>query len=91
MCDNLEEIRLNNCGIQDEGAINIFEELNKIVDSKVNTIELSQNKISENSFEALVILLESNSKVGRVDLSLNQVEKEFGREVLSDYGQRVIF
>ena len=26
-CDGIEEIRLNSCGIDDEGALAIFEEL----------------------------------------------------------------
>lgn len=27
LCDSLEEIRLSGCGIKDEGAIKIFEEV----------------------------------------------------------------
>lgn len=27
LCDGLEEIRLSNCNIKDEGAIHIFEEM----------------------------------------------------------------
>lgn len=41
LCDGLEEIRLSNCGIKDDGAIALFEEL-KDADSVI-AVDLSQN------------------------------------------------
>lgn len=44
LCDQLEEIRLNNCGIKDEGAISLFEELKNT--RSVKFVELSENPIT---------------------------------------------
>jgi Ran GTPase-activating protein (RanGAP) involved in mRNA processing and transport len=52
LCDGLEEIRLSNCGIKDEGALSLFEEL-KASDS-VLAIDLSNNPITEKTFDALI-------------------------------------
>jgi Ran GTPase-activating protein (RanGAP) involved in mRNA processing and transport len=66
LCEGLEEIRLSNCGIKDEGAIELFEEL-KTVDS-VTIVDLNKNPISERCFDALLNLLQSNKKIHRVEL-----------------------
>jgi hypothetical protein len=39
LCENLEEIRLNNCGIKDEGALILFEELKGL--KSVRKVELN--------------------------------------------------
>ena len=61
LCDQLEEIRLSNCGIKDEGANNLFEELKNA--PHVKSIELSNNPITEKCFETLVGLLETNKSI----------------------------
>ena len=52
LCDALEEIRLSGCGIKDDGAMTIFEEL-KTSDS-VSVVDLSNNPITEKVFETLI-------------------------------------
>jgi Ran GTPase-activating protein (RanGAP) involved in mRNA processing and transport len=52
LCDGLEEIRLANCGIRDEGALELFEEL-KTSDS-VLILDLSKNPLTEKCFDGLI-------------------------------------
>ena len=61
LCDGLEEIRLSNCGIKDEGAIALFEELKDA--ESVIAVDLSQNQITEKSFDALIQLLNTNKMI----------------------------
>lgn len=54
LCDHLEEIKLSHCGIEDEGALNLFEELKSSEkDSNVTIIELSGNPLTEACFDGL--------------------------------------
>lgn len=66
LCEGLEEIRLSNCGIKDDGALELFEEL-KTSDS-VSILDLSGNPLSERCFEGLLNLLSTNKKLQRVEL-----------------------
>lgn len=61
LCDSLEEIRLSNCGIKDQGAQNLFSELSE--SRSVLILELSNNPISNSCFSELVSLLNSNNKI----------------------------
>lgn len=54
-CSNLEEVRLPNCGIKDEGAIAIFEKLRN--SHRVVLLDLSRNNLTEKCFEGLVQML----------------------------------
>lgn len=52
LCDGLEEIRLSNCGIKDDGALELFEEL-KTAES-VSVLDLNKNPLTEKCFDGLV-------------------------------------
>ena len=52
LCEGLEEIRLSSCGIKDDGALELFEEL-KSSDS-VLILDLNQNPITEKVFDGLI-------------------------------------
>jgi Ran GTPase-activating protein (RanGAP) involved in mRNA processing and transport len=75
LCDGLEEIRLSNCGIKDDGAIELFEEL-KASDSVV-TLDLSKNPITERCFDSLAQLLSVNKKIERVELRGMTIKNKF--------------
>lgn len=66
LCDSLEEIRLSNCGIKDEGAIELFEELKQ--SESVIVLDLSKNVLSEKCFDALSQLMNTNKKIERVEI-----------------------
>ena len=60
-CDVLEEIRLNGCAVDDEGALTIFDELrDPNISSKIKFLELSNNPISERCFEPMLELVKTN-------------------------------
>ena len=51
-CDGLEEIRLSNCGIKDDGAIALFEKLRQ--HATVTMIDLNRNMLTEKCYDALI-------------------------------------
>ena len=51
LCDDLEEIRLASCGIKDDGALELFEELKGA--QSVVIIDLSNNQLTEKCFDGL--------------------------------------
>ncbi len=55
LCDGLEEIRLSGCGIKDDGAIELFEELKQA--DTVNIVDLSDNELTDRVFKGLTKLL----------------------------------
>ena len=61
LCDHLEEIRLSNCGIKDDGAISLFEELKN--GGSIKIVELSNNPITEKSFENLIEVVKCNQNI----------------------------
>src|SRR6185437_2151475 len=75
LCDALEEIRLSNCGIKDEGAMNLFEELK--TSYSVKAIDLSNNPITEKAFDSLIALLQTNKKIERIELKGITVKSKF--------------
>jgi Ran GTPase-activating protein (RanGAP) involved in mRNA processing and transport len=54
-CEGLEEIRLSNCGIKDEGAIALFDKLRTA--STVNMIDLNRNNLTEKCYDSLIQML----------------------------------
>jgi Ran GTPase-activating protein (RanGAP) involved in mRNA processing and transport len=60
LCDSLEEIRLANCNVGDDGAIALFDELRTGGAANVNYLELNGNPITEKSIDGLLKLLQSN-------------------------------
>ena len=88
LCDGLEEIRLSNCGIKDDGAISLLEEL-KSSDS-VTAVDLSNNPITEKSFDTLIQMLNENKKIERIELKGISVKSKFALNKLRPFQSRVI-
>jgi len=87
LCDQLQEIRLNNCGIRDKGAIALFSELKNT--PNVSLLELSDNPITEKSFDSLLELLRSNEGLVRVDLRGIKVKSKLALSRLKPFAERV--
>jgi Ran GTPase-activating protein (RanGAP) involved in mRNA processing and transport len=60
-CAGLEEIRLSNCGIKDEGALAIFEQIRH--SSTVNMLDLGRNQLTEKCFDGLIQMLQVNKVI----------------------------
>lgn len=88
LCDALEEIRLSNCGIKDEGAISLFEELK--ASESVKVVDLSNNPITEKSFDTLIALVQTNLKIERIEIKGIAVKSKFAMNKLRPYQSRVI-
>lgn len=58
LCEGLQELRLQQCGITDDGAIEIFMELK--ANKMLQVIDLSFNPITEKSLDALIELMNTN-------------------------------
>ena len=58
VCDNLHSIKLKQCHITDQGAIELFSELKDHPTLKY--VDLSYNPITSAAFEALAELLTNN-------------------------------
>jgi hypothetical protein len=65
-CGGLEEIHLSKCGIKDSGALTIFEKLKTC--NTIHLIELNGNPLTEKCFEGLILLLQANKSLRRVEL-----------------------
>ena len=88
LCDGLEEIRLSNCGIRDEGALELFEELK--TSESVSILDLSKNPLTEKCFEGLLNLLSSNKKLQRVELKGLTVKNKFSLNKLKTVMTRIV-
>jgi Ran GTPase-activating protein (RanGAP) involved in mRNA processing and transport len=54
-CEGLEEIRLSNCNIKDDGALAIFEKLRS--SHQVTMLDLNRNQLTEKCFDGLIQML----------------------------------
>ncbi len=81
LCDQLEEIRLSNCGIKDDGAISLFEELKNA--HNVKSVELSNNPITEKAFDALIEVLEKNKSIQRIEITGINANRKVAINLLS--------
>jgi len=88
LCDGLEEIRLSNCGIKDDGAIELFEEL-KSTESVV-VLDLNSNPLTEKCFDGLLQLLNTNKKLQRVELKGLSVRSKFSLNKIKSQMNRII-
>ena len=61
LCEGLQELRLQQCGITDDGAIEIFMELKCL--KQLQVIDLSFNPITEKSLDALIDLMNTNQQL----------------------------
>lgn len=87
-CELLEEMRLANCGIGDEGARFLFNEL--LACHSVTHLDLSGNPLSEKCFDALAKLLQTNSSIKLVKLHGIASKSKFAFAKLSKFGDRVV-
>jgi Ran GTPase-activating protein (RanGAP) involved in mRNA processing and transport len=65
-CANLTEVKLSNCGIRDPGAKTLFKEAAS--SNSLMVLDLSDNPITERSFNALEDLLTTNQTLQTVVL-----------------------
>eukprot|EP00349_Pseudokeronopsis_sp_Brazil_P007928 CAMPEP_0202959788 /NCGR_PEP_ID=MMETSP1396-20130829/3972_1 /ASSEMBLY_ACC=CAM_ASM_000872 /TAXON_ID= /ORGANISM="Pseudokeronopsis sp., Strain Brazil" /LENGTH=118 /DNA_ID=CAMNT_0049678569 /DNA_START=1482 /DNA_END=1838 /DNA_ORIENTATION=+ len=88
LCDQLEEIRLGNCEIKDEGAINLFEEL-KSNASSVKIVDLSNNQLTEKCIDSLVEALSKNPNLQLVEMKNTLINKLKVMHKIAPYKKRV--
>ena len=88
LCDGLEEIRLSNCGIKDEGALELFNEL-KGSDTVV-VLDLNMNLLTEKCFDGLMQLLNVNKKIQRIEMKGITVKNKFSMNKIKAHNSRVI-
>lgn len=74
LCDQLQELRLQQCGITDDGAIELFNELKVL--KQLQVIDISYNPITEKSLDALTDLLNTNQQLV-VNMRMNNVRTRF--------------
>ena len=72
ICDNLHSIKLKQCHITDQGAIELFQEIRE--HPTIKYIDLSYNPITSKSFEALANLMTTNKEV-IVNMCMNGIQE----------------
>ena len=88
-CDGLEEIRLSNCGIKDDGALAIFEKL-KMNSCTVTMLDLNRNQLTEKCFDGLIQMLQVNKTLLRVELRGLSIKNKFSTHKIKAYMNRII-
>ena len=81
-CEQLQELRLSQCGITDEGAIALFKELRTIQNLRV--IDISYNPITEKSLDALTGLLNANPQLV-VNMRMNNIKNKFAARKMQHF------
>jgi Ran GTPase-activating protein (RanGAP) involved in mRNA processing and transport len=84
LCDDLVEMRLQQCGITDEGAIELFTELKSL--KKLKILDISFNAITERSLDHLQALLDSNKNL-IVSMQMNGIKNKFAIRKMQAYEQ----
>jgi hypothetical protein len=84
----LAEIRLINCNIKDEGCQQLFDQLK--MSPTVHTIDLSNNLMTERSFDSLVSLLQANKVIKHVELKGMNFKNKFALNRLKPFMDRII-
>ena len=82
LCDQLQELRLQQCGITDDGAIELFNELKVLQNLQV--IDLSFNQISDMSLNALTELLNTNQNLV-VNMRMNAIKNKFAARKMQHF------
>lgn len=88
-CEGLEEIKLSNCDIKDEGALSIFEKLRSVKNS-VTIIDLSRNQLTEKCFDGLIQMLNINRTIQKIELRGISVKNKFSLHKIKAYLNRVV-
>jgi Ran GTPase-activating protein (RanGAP) involved in mRNA processing and transport len=84
LCEQLQELRLQQCGISDEGALAIFEEIQTL--EHLSVIDLSFNPITEKSLDMLAQVLQINPNLV-VNLRMNNIKNKFAARKLAHFEQ----
>ena len=82
LCDQLQELRLQQCGITDEGAMELFTELTIL--QQLQVIDISFNPITERSLDALSNLLNQNPNL-IVNMRMNNIKNKFAARKMQHY------
>lgn len=85
LCDQLQELRLQQCGITDDGAIELFTELRVL--PQLSIIDISFNPISERSIDSLIALLNANPNLV-VNMRMNNIKNKFALRKLNIFEQQ---
>ena len=82
LCDNLQELRLQQCGITDDGAIELFNELKVL--QHLQVIDVSFNPISEKTLDTLTQLLNTNQNLV-VNMRMNCIKNKFAARKMQHF------
>ena len=85
LCDQLQELRLQQCGITDDGAIELFQELKDL--NHLQVIDLSFNPITERSMDRLANLLNTNQNLV-VNMRMNNIKNKFAASKMQHFEQQ---
>ena len=85
LCDQLQELRLQQCGITDDGAMELFQELKDL--NHLSVIDLSFNPISEKSLDKLTTLLQTNQNLV-VNMRMNNIKNKFAARKMQHFEQQ---
>jgi Ran GTPase-activating protein (RanGAP) involved in mRNA processing and transport len=85
LCDQLQELRLQQCGITDDGAMELFQELKDL--NHLSVIDLSFNPISEKSLDKLTMLLQTNQNLV-VNMRMNSIKNKFAARKMQHFEQQ---
>jgi Ran GTPase-activating protein (RanGAP) involved in mRNA processing and transport len=85
LCDQLQELRLQQCGITDDGAMELFTELQDL--QQLQVIDLSFNPISEKSLDKLTALLMKNQNLV-VNMRMNAIKNKFAARKMQHFEQQ---
>ncbi len=86
-CEGLEEIRLSNCGIKDDGALALFEKVK--CSQSVTMLDLNRNHLTEKCFDGLIAMLQANKSLVRVELRGLSVKNKFSTHKIKSYMDRI--
>ena len=84
LCDQLQELRLQQCGITDDGAMELFQELRDL--NHLSVIDLSFNPITEKSLDKLTSLLQTNQNLV-VNMRMNNIKNKFAARKMQHFEQ----
>merc|ERR1712100_597846 len=85
LCDELQELRVQQCGITDNGAQEIFDEVKDL--KKLQVIDISFNPITEKSLDKLTKLLNTNQNLV-VNMRMNAIKNKFGARKMQHFEQQ---
>jgi Ran GTPase-activating protein (RanGAP) involved in mRNA processing and transport len=88
LCEGLEEIRLSNCAIKDDGALELFTEIEN--SDSILILDLNKNPITEKCFDGLNQLLTKNKRLQRVELKGSSIRNKFQLNKIKQHLSRIV-